>query len=70
MYFSFLCCTGDKVEIVANDQGDRTTPSWVAFRQDTGERLVGVSAMNQAASNIENTLYDVKRIIGMRVFLY
>ena len=56
----------DKVEIIPNDQGDRTTPSWVAFRPDTGERLVGVAALNQAASNTENTLYDVKRILGQK----
>jgi L1 cell adhesion molecule like protein len=52
----------DRVEIIANDQGNRTTPSYVAFT-DT-ERLVGDAAKNQASMNPENTVYDVKRLIG------
>jgi len=51
-----------RVEIIANDQGSRITPSYVAFT-DT-ERLVGEAAKNQAALNPENTLFDVKRLIG------
>ncbi|XP_043694753.1 heat shock 70 kDa protein-like [Telopea speciosissima] len=54
----------DGVEIVPNDQGNRTTPSYVAFT-DT-ERLVGEAAKNQAALNPTNTVYDVKRLIGRR----
>jgi heat shock 70kDa protein 1/2/6/8 len=50
------------VEIVANDQGNRTTPSYVAFTET--ERLVGDAAKNQAAMNPVNTLFDVKRLIG------
>lgn len=55
------------VEIIPNDQGNRITPSYVAFA-DTGnaERLVGDSAKNQAASNPLNTVFDVKRFIGRR----
>ncbi|ERN00978.1 hypothetical protein AMTRI_Chr04g187670 [Amborella trichopoda] len=52
------------VEIIANDQGNRITPSWVAFT-DT-ERLVGEAAKNQAALNPERTIFDVKRLIGRR----
>ncbi|XP_050204759.1 luminal-binding protein 5-like [Mercurialis annua] len=52
------------VEIIANDQGNRITPSWVAFSGT--ERLVGEAAKNQAASNPENTIFDVKRLIGRR----
>ena len=51
-----------KVEIIANDQGNRTTPSYVAFT-DT-ERLIGDAAKNQAAMNPSNTVFDTKRMIG------
>ncbi|CAO2044269.1 unnamed protein product [Urochloa humidicola] len=54
-----------RVEIIANEQGNRITPSWVAFT-DAGERLVGEAAKNQAASNPGRTIYDAKRLIGRR----
>jgi len=52
-----------KVEIVANDQGNRITPSYVSWTPQ-GERLIGDAAKNQAAINPENTVFDVKRLIG------
>jgi len=54
----------DRVEIIANDQGNRTTPSYVAFT-DT-ERLIGDSAKNQVAMNPTNSVFDAKRLIGRK----
>ena len=54
-----------RVEIIPNDQGNRITPSYVAFTNE-GERLVGEAAKNQATINPENTAYSVKRLIGRR----
>lgn len=56
---------GDKVRVIENSEGDRTTPSIVAFSED-GETLVGQSAKRQAVTNPSNTLYAVKRLIGRR----
>ncbi len=50
------------VDIIANDQGNRTTPSWVAFTDS--ERLIGESAKSQAARNPKNTINDIKRLMG------
>ena len=55
---------GGRVEIITNDQGNRITPSYVAFADD--ERLVGESAKNQATINPASTLFDVKRLIGRK----
>ncbi|CAC5402102.1 HSPA5 [Mytilus coruscus] len=52
-----------RVEIIANDQGNRITPSYVAFTEE-GDRLIGDAAKNQLTTNPENTVFDVKRLIG------
>ncbi|KAL9686377.1 hypothetical protein QQ045_023835 [Rhodiola kirilowii] len=52
------------VEIIANDQGNRITPSWVAFTDS--ERLIGEAAKNQAAQNGDRTFFDIKRFIGRK----
>ena len=54
----------DRVEIIANEHGNRTTPSYVAFTDN--DRLIGDSAKNQASSNPKNTVFDSKRLIGRK----
>ena len=54
----------NRCEIIANDQGNRTTPSYVAFTET--ERLIGDGAKNQASNNPTNTVYDAKRLIGRK----
>jgi len=58
------CWKNDAVEIIANDQGNRTTPSYVAFNES--ERLIGDSAKSQVSMNPFNTIFDAKRLIGRK----
>lgn len=61
------CCVAfyknNNVHIISNEQGNRTTPSWVAF---TDDRLIGEAAKNQAAFNPKNTIFDIKRLMGRK----
>ena len=56
---------GGKVKVIENSEGDRTTPSVVAFTKD-GEVIVGASAKRQGVTNAKNTFYAVKRLIGRK----
>jgi len=60
----FDCVIVTQVEIIANDQGNRTTPSYVAFNET--ERLIGDAAKNQVVRNPDNTVFDAKRLIGRK----
>jgi heat shock protein 1/8 len=64
---TYSCCgvfQNDRCDIIANDQGNRTTPSFVAFTET--ERLIGDAAKNQVALNPSNTVFDAKRLIGRK----
>lgn len=64
---TYSCCAiyqNDRVEVIANEQGNRTTPSYVAFNDS--ERLIGDAAKNQVAMNPKNTVFDAKRLIGRK----
>ena len=66
---AYCSCVGvwknGRVEIIANDQGNRITPSYVAWTDDD-QRLIGDAAKNQASANPENTVFDAKRLIGRK----
>ena len=62
--YSCVATYDSAVEIIANEQGNRVTPSFVAFSDK--ERLIGDAAKNQAALNPKNTVFDAKRLIGRR----
>ena len=56
---------GTTPKVITNSEGDRTTPSIVAYT-DNGEKLVGITAKNQRVTNPKNTLFAIKRLIGRR----
>ena len=64
-YSCVACWRNNRVDVCPNEQGNRITPSYVAFTKN-GSRLIGDAAKNQASSNPENTIFDVKRLIGRK----
>ena len=67
IYFSCVAVwKNGRVEVCQNEQGNRITPSYVAFSSADGQRLVGEAAKNQATTNPDNTVFDVKRLIGRK----
>ena len=56
---------GGRAEVITNDRGNRTTPSYVSFSKH--ERLVGDAAKNRVVKNLRNTVFDIKRLIGRRL---
>ena len=54
---------GDQAKVIENSEGKRTTPSVVSFTKE-GERLIGITAKNQAVTNSQNTIYSAKRFMG------
>jgi len=56
----------DRIEMICNDQGNRITPSYVAFSADSSERLIGDAAKNQMMMDPVNTVFDAKRLIGRK----
>ncbi|CAN1139881.1 Heat shock-related 70 kDa protein 2 (Fragments) [Linum perenne] len=64
IFFCVAVARDDTIEIIANDQGNHTTPSFVAFSSDSSDRLIGEGAKNQATLNPRRTFFDVKRLIG------
>jgi L1 cell adhesion molecule like protein len=63
-YSAVAVFRNDRVEVIPNEQGNRTTPSYVAFTET--ERLIGDAAKHQATANPKNTVYDAKRLIGRK----
>src|SRR5438067_1131825 len=61
-YSCVACFRNGKVEVIANNQGNRTMPSYVAFTET--ERLIGEAAKNQSSTNPTNSIFDAKRMIG------
>ncbi|CAN1139883.1 Luminal-binding protein [Linum perenne] len=66
IFFCVAVARDDTIEIIANDQGNHTTPSFVAFSSDSSDRLIGEGAKNQATLNPRRTFFDVKRLIGKK----
>ena len=62
----FAVLEGGDPNVISNSEGERTTPSVIAFDKKSGDRLVGQLARRQAVTNPDNTIYSIKRFMGMR----